>query len=142
MPRPRVAVALPELLLGLLSLAIAGIWIGHIFAATIHDARHTHDTVVITGSARKPISSNLVQWSLGVEGSASTPVAAAQHLQQESAAVVAFLRGAGISAQAIVPQVVQSEVVVTPIGKLEPALLKKLGLAPGVVGSHATRTTY
>src|SRR5712691_4264785 len=142
MPRPRIAVALPQLFLGLLSLAIAGVWIGHIFAATIHDARHTHDTIVITGSARKPISSNLVQWSLSVDGSASTPVAAAQRLRQESAAVVAFLRGAGISAQAILPQVVQSDVVVTRIGKLEPALIKKLGLARGVVDSHATRTTY
>jgi hypothetical protein len=141
-PRPRIAVAFPQLFLGLLSLAIAGVWIGHIFAATIHDARHTHDTIVITGSARKPISSNLVQWSLSVEGTASTPIAAAQRLQRESAAVVAFLRGAGISAQAILPQVVQSEVVVSPINKLDQVLIKKLGPARAAVALRATRTTY
>src|SRR5712691_8370507 len=124
MPRPRIAVALPQLFLGLLSIAIAAIWIGHIVSATIHDARHSHDTIVITGSARKPISSNLVQWSLSVDGSASTPVAAAQRLRLESDAVVKFLRVAGIPADAILPQVVQSETVVTRINK------------------HQTRTTY
>jgi hypothetical protein len=116
-PRQRIAVTLPQLFLGLLSLAIAAIWIGHVFAATIRDARHSHDTIVITGSARKPISSNLVQWSLTVDGRASSPVVAARRLSQESAAVVAFLRSAGITADAILPQVVQSEVVVTRINK-------------------------
>ena len=73
-------VAVPELFLGLLSLAIAAVWIGHIFANTIHDARHVRDTISITGSARKPISSNLVQWSLSVSGVAATPVEAARKL--------------------------------------------------------------
>jgi hypothetical protein len=105
-------------------MAIAAVWIAHIFAATIHDARHTTDTITITGSARIPIDSNLAEWSLSVDGSASKPVAAALRLRKESAAVVAFLRGAGIPADAIFPQVVQSETVVTQINK------------------HKTRTTY
>jgi uncharacterized protein len=120
---PRVRYV-PELFLGLLSLAVAAVWIGHIFAATIHDAKHANDTIVITGSARKPITSNLVQWSLSVDGSAATPVAAARRLKVESAAVGAFLRGAGIPAAAILPQVVQTNVEVTRINK------------------HLTRTTY
>ena len=66
----RVAAAIPQLFLGLLSLAIAAVWIGHLVTATIHDARHARDTLVITGSARKPIGSNLVEWSLSVDGSA------------------------------------------------------------------------
>jgi hypothetical protein len=123
-PPVRRVIALPELFLGLLALAIAAVWIGHTFAATIHDARHTNDVIVVTGSARKPISSNLVQWSLTVDGSARTQPAAARRLSTESAAVLAFLLEARIPRAAIAPQVVASGVVVTRINK------------------HRTRTTY
>ena len=95
------SVVVPELFLGLLSLAVAAVWIGHIFAGTIHEAKHTTDTISITASARKPIDSNLVQWSLNVDGNASTPVEAARRARRASTAVVAFLRGAGINADAI-----------------------------------------
>jgi hypothetical protein len=116
--------AFPELFLGLLSLAIAAVWIAHLFAATIHDARHTGDTIVVTGSARKPISADLVQWSLQVDGRAATAPAAARRLRAESAAVTSFLRRAEIPTAAIAPGVVQSEVVVTHPTK------------------HTTRTTF
>jgi hypothetical protein len=122
--RQRISVAVPELFLGLLSLALAAVWISHLISAMILDARHARDTIVITGSARVPISSNLVQWSLSVDGSAAHPVEAARRLQQESKAVVAFLRGAGIPANEIAAQVVQSETDVRRINK------------------HLTRTTY
>jgi len=121
---PRRSVFIPELFLGLLSLAVAAVWIGQIFAGTIHDARHTQDTVTITGSAHTPIASNLVQWSLSVQGSAATPVAAARRLRGESTAVTAFLRGAGIPNGAVQPQVVQTDVEVRQLGK------------------HRTRTIY
>ena len=117
MPRRAIAVAVPELFLGLLSLALAAVWIGHIFAATIHDARHARDTISITGSARKPISSNLVRWSLTVAGHAPKEAPAARRLRAESAATVAFLRHAGIPKDAISLEVVQSETIVTRISK-------------------------
>jgi hypothetical protein len=115
--RTRAVVALPELFLGLLSLAVAAVWIGHIFAATIQDAKHTADTISITGSAREPISADLVKWSLRVDGKAATPAEAARRSRQASTALLGFLRGAGIHADAISPQVVQSEVVVTRVNK-------------------------
>jgi hypothetical protein len=87
------------------------------FASTVHDARRTRDTISITGSARKPISSNLVEWSLAVAGDAATPVAAARKLRSESAATIAFLRRAGIPRSAITREVVQSETIVTRISK-------------------------
>ena len=120
----RQPVFVPELFLGLLSLAIAAVWIAHIFSGTIHDAKHTADTITITGSARQPIGSNLVRWSLQVDGRAATPVEAALTLKRESRAVVAFLRGAGIHAKDISPEVVQSETIVTRVNK------------------HTTRTSY
>ena len=109
--------AVPELFLGLLSLAIAAVWIGHIFASTIHDAKHAHDTITITGSARKPISSDLVQWHLEVRGNAATQVAAAYAARSAGISLTAFLRKAGIPNDAITAEVVQSEVVTTRIDK-------------------------
>src|SRR5947209_12181605 len=107
----------PELFLGLLALALAAVWIAHVFAATIHDAKHAHDTITITGSAKKPIAADLVQWDLTVEGKAPTPVAAARRAHQAATALAAFLHEAGIGPDAIAPQVVQSDVQVTRIDK-------------------------
>ena len=115
---------MPELFLGLLSLAVAAVWIAHIFSSTIHDARHTSDTVTITGSARQPIGSNLVRWSLSVAGVARSPVAAARRLRVESDEVRSFLRDAGVRGSDVSPQVVQSETIVTRVNK------------------HVMRTTY
>jgi hypothetical protein len=109
--------AVPELFLGLLSLAVAAVWIGHIFASTIHDAKHAHDTITITGSARKPIGSDLVQWELQVKGEAATEVAAASEARTAGSSLVAFLRKAGIARGDISPEVVQSDIVTTRIDK-------------------------
>jgi hypothetical protein len=109
--------AVPELFLGLLSLAVAAVWIGHIFASTIHDAKHAHDTITITGSARKPIGSDLVQWELHVKGEAPTEVAAASAARTAGISLVGFLRKAGIARGDISPEVVQSDIVTTRIDK-------------------------
>lgn len=109
--------AVPELFLGLLSLAVAAVWIGHIFASTIHDTKHAHDTITITGSARKPIGSDLVQWELQVKGEAATEVAAASEARAAGISLVAFLRKAGIARGDISPEVVQSDIVTTRIDK-------------------------
>jgi len=41
---------LPELFLGLLSIGVAVVLTAKIVAGTIHDARHIHDTISVTGS--------------------------------------------------------------------------------------------
>ena len=115
--RRRFNVAVPELFLGLLSLALAAVWVAHMFAGTIHDARHARDTMTITGSARKPITSNLVRWSLSVSGVGRTPGAAAHTMQRDIKVVEAFLRGGGVPAAAMAESVVQSETIVTRISK-------------------------
>jgi hypothetical protein len=120
----RLAFGIPQLFLGLLSLAIAAVWIAHIFSATIHDAKHTDDTIEITGSARIPIESNLVSWTLTVDGSAATPVAAARLQRSDSAAVLAFLRQSGIPRKSISAAVIRSETETKQIDK------------------HRTKTTY
>lgn len=107
--RPSSRVVLPQLFLGLLALAVAGVWMAHIFSSTIRDAKRRDDTIQITGSARVPIESNLVQWTLTVDGSGATLAAAAERQRRESAAVLAFLRDRGISTRAISSEVVRSE---------------------------------
>src|SRR5207245_7878208 len=84
----------------------------HIAAGAIHDARHVHDTLSVTGSAKKPISANLVRWSLTVGDDAPIAASAARSLRRDVAAVRAFLRSAGIPAAAISRSVVTSEKLV------------------------------
>jgi hypothetical protein len=117
MERRRFEVAIPELFLGLLSLALAAVWVAHMFASTIHDARHVRDTMTITGSARKPITSNLVRWSLSVSGVARTPRAAAHTMRRDLKTVKAFLRSGGVPPLEMAESVVQSETIVTRISK-------------------------
>src|SRR5207253_10958131 len=98
--------AIPELFLGLLSLALAVVLTAKIVAGTIHDARHIHATISVTGSARKPIDSDLVRWTLTVSHEAPTAAAAAKRLRGEVATVRSFLEREGIPPAAISPAIV------------------------------------
>jgi hypothetical protein len=109
--------ALPELFLGLLSIGVAVVLTAKIVAGTIHDARHIRDTISVTGSARKPITSDLVRWSLTVSREAPTAATAARHLRGQVAAVRTFLERQGIPSNEISPEVVTSEQQVTLLGK-------------------------
>jgi uncharacterized protein len=113
--RPPRPVAVPELFLGLLAIGIAVVLTAHIFSGTIHDVRHSNDTLNVTGSARVPISANLVKWSLAVGPEAPTAAAAARLLRRQAAAVRSFLRDAGIPADAITPSVVTTDQIVIPL---------------------------
>ena len=115
MPSRGRAFAIPELFLGLLSLAVAVVLTAKTIAGTIHEARHSRDTISVTGSARKPITSDLVRWSLSVSHESRNAPTAARHLRGEVAAVRTFLERAGIPAAAISPAVVQSEEVVVEL---------------------------
>jgi len=100
---------IPELFLGLLAIAVAVVLTAKIFADTIHDARHIRDTISVTGSARKPISSDLVRWSVSVSTEGPKAAPAASRLRGQAARVRAYLEREGISAASISPSVVTSE---------------------------------
>src|ERR671939_100437 len=106
---------LPEVFLGLLSISVAFVLVSHTAAGAIHDARHTHDTISVTASAKEPISANLVRWSLTVRGEAARATGAARRLRRETVAVDRFLRRAGIPVAAITPSVVRSEEIVVQL---------------------------
>ena len=78
---------LPEVFLGLVSISVAFVLVSHVAAAAIHDARHTHDTISVTASAKEPISANLVQWSITVRGEAARATGAARRLRRERVVV-------------------------------------------------------
>jgi len=113
--RARRGLALPELFLGLLAIAVAVVLTSHAIAGTIRDRQHVHDTLSVTGSARKPISANLVRWTLTVRETAPNAARAARRLRREVVEVRAFLRQAGVPAGAIAPAVVTSETLVTQL---------------------------
>jgi uncharacterized protein len=106
-------IELPQLFLGLLAIAVAVVLTAHIFASTIHDVRHSRDTLSVTASARVPISADLVRWSITVAEEAPEAGAAARVLRRQSAQVRRFLRRGGIPADAIESSVVSSEELVT-----------------------------
>jgi hypothetical protein len=132
MERRRFEVAVPELFLGLLSLALAAVWVAHMFAGTIHDAHHARDTLTITGSARKPITSNLVRWSLSVSGVARTPQDAARTMRRSVTAVEAFLHNGGVPASALAESVVESETIVTRNSKKKTSTTYRVSQGLGV----------
>jgi uncharacterized protein len=107
--------AVPELFLGLLALAIAAVVVAKIATGAIHDARRTRDTISVTGSAREPIDSDLVRWSLVVRGNAPTAAEAARQLRGDGVVVRSFLLEGGVPAGAIAPSVVTSEAIVTKL---------------------------
>jgi hypothetical protein len=108
---------IPELFLGLLVIAVAGVLMARTFAATIRDAKHTRDTIQVTGSAKKPITANLVRWTLTVSAEAPTAPPAVRRLQGDSTAVRSFLRRAGALGGGFSSSVVRSEKVVERISK-------------------------
>ena len=111
----RRRLAIPELFLGLLSLGVAVVLTAHIVAGALKARSHNRDTISITGSARKPISSNLVRWSLTVSNEQRTASEGARRLRGQVARVRAYLLGKGIPRAAITPAVVTSEEHVEPL---------------------------
>jgi uncharacterized protein len=108
---------LPELFLGLLAIAVAGVVMTHILADTVRETRRTRDTITVTGSAKKPISANLVRWSIAVSTEAPTAAPAARRLRRDSAVVREYLKRGGIPAGAISSSVVRSEKVIQRLSR-------------------------
>jgi hypothetical protein len=113
----RRSFTVPEIFLGLLAIAAAVVLTAHIAAGAIHEARHTGDTISVTGSARKPITANLVRWSLTIGADAPTAAPAANHLADEVSATVEFLAAADVPKEAVSRSVVYSELVVERLPK-------------------------
>jgi len=108
---------IPELFLGLLSLALAGVLMAHSLSSTVRDVRHTRDKLQVTGSAKIPITANLVRWTLHVTAEAPSAPPAVRRLRRDGAAVRTFLERGGVPKGAISGSVVSSQKIVERISK-------------------------
>lgn len=87
---------LPELLLGLVALAVAAVITGALVADAIRDVKKRRDTITVTASAREPIRADLARWRIGVRAQNADPAVAARQLRRRVAVVRAFFRAGGI----------------------------------------------
>jgi uncharacterized protein len=92
---------LPELLLGLTAVAVAVVVTGISVANAVRDVKRARDTITVTGSARQPITSDVVHWSLAVSAEAVRPQDAVRQLQSRVAAVRAFLHRGGLPGESV-----------------------------------------
>src|SRR5256885_2498082 len=96
---------LPEVLIGLVALAIAFAVVVPVTASIvvggIKDIKTQRDTVVVTGSARYPIQANLASWQVSVSAQARTPGGAIQTLRAKERQVAAFVARSGLPPSAV-----------------------------------------
>jgi hypothetical protein len=116
---------LPQLLIGLIavavSLAVAVPLTASIVMNGIRDIKRTRDTIVVTGSAKQPITADQAFWNVTVSSLERTPAAAARSLRAKSAAVAKYLRDAGLATDVTKPPVdVQATSVQVPTGLKKP----------------------
>ncbi len=67
--------SLAQLLLGLLALALAVV-VGALFVSSA--VKRSRDTITVTGSAKRPITADLVTWNLSVGSADVDPTAASR----------------------------------------------------------------
>ena len=102
---------------GAIALAIGMVWSTTIAARTWHDVRFRPDkhNIRITGSAKKRIISDLIQWEAVVEARADDRTAAYRTLREGRDKAVAFLVAQGIKADEIQPQSTTSEEILEKV---------------------------
>ena len=118
---------LPELLIGLVAIAVALLIATPVTASILGDAvrdvKRQRDTISVTGSARNPIEADLGIWRLTVSAKQRSPAAAARSLRTKVAGVEAFLDDHGISDDDVrkPPLSVEQTVDRVPTGRRRPA---------------------
>ena len=97
--------------LGLLAVAIAVVWSTSIGSSNWRAVKEKpfERTIAVTGSAKKRITSDLIQWSATVEVKDAERASAFKTLHQQVETTRAFLSAKGIKAENILPQSVTFE---------------------------------
>jgi hypothetical protein len=115
---------LPELLIGLVAVAVAVVITGFVVADAVRDVKRARDTITVTGSARHPISADIVHWSLAVSADAPRPEDAVRRLHARVKAVRGFLAAAGLPASAATEPPISTGTIVRRVhGRRMPAIL-------------------
>jgi hypothetical protein len=92
--------------IGAVALAIGLVWSTSIAASSWRDVRKPPEkhTIRVTGSAKKRIVSDLIQWEAAIEARSDDRTTAYRSLREGSNKAVAFLTAQGIKAEEIQPQ--------------------------------------
>jgi len=91
--------SLPQLLIGMLALAVAVV-LGALFVSSaVRAVKRSRDTITVTGSAKRPITADLVTWNLSISSADGDPAAASRELVAKAGKVRAFLKNAGLEAK-------------------------------------------
>lgn len=91
---------------GVTALAIAAVWSTSLVTKTVRDVKikPVKRTIKVTGSAKKRITSDLIQWTASLEAHAADRTEAFKLLTAEREKAVAFLKAQGIKDGEIQPQ--------------------------------------
>ncbi len=110
----------PQLLIGLVALAISLAVAGWSVGSGLHSLRRQRDTITVTGSAKQPISANLALWSLTVDTRNPDAAAGSRSLRTQAVKVRAFLAAQKVTADAISapPQTIEALDEVTKDGRV------------------------
>jgi hypothetical protein len=112
---------LPQVLIGLLAVAVTVPITAAIVMNGIRDVKGSRDTIVVTGSAKQPITADLASWFVSVSSRERTPAAAARSENAKAAAVDEFLRKAGLADDVSKPPLdVQETTIQVPTGLAKP----------------------
>jgi hypothetical protein len=112
---------LPQVLIGLLAVAVTVPITAAIVMNGIRDVKGSRDTIVVTGSAKQPITADLAAWFVSVSSRERTPAAAARSENAKAAAVDEFLRKAGLADDVSKPPLdVQETTIQVPTGLAKP----------------------
>jgi uncharacterized protein len=117
MPNGRRLDTLPQLLLGLLALAVAIVIAAFAVASAVKAVKRSRDTISVTGSAKEPITANLVTWNLRVHAEDADPAKASRRLQRDAGEVRAFLENGGLGDAITEPPVSTDETTEKRAGK-------------------------
>lgn len=131
--------------LGVIALAGALVWSTAIAAGTWKSVRVKPEqrTIKVTGSAKKRIVSDLIEWSATIESRAPDRTAAYKRLVEDRAQAVAFLVGQGIPKTEIQPQsaTFEEEVDVIEEFKVIPGAKEPVRTEKRVPKGYVTRET-
>lgn len=91
---------------GVVAVAIAMVWSTWILSSTYHSIKVKPEqrSIRVTGSAKKRIVSDLIEWTATLEARAPDRTAAYKQLRAETDRTIAFLKEQGIKADEIQPQ--------------------------------------
>jgi hypothetical protein len=91
--------SLPQLLIGLVAVAVAVVIGALAVAGAVKAVKRSRDTITVTGSAKRPITADLVTWNLSISSADADPAAASRDLVAKADKVRAFLEKAGLDAK-------------------------------------------